>query len=88
MNLPCFDQTKMSKHASVWRDPFPRIAANKAKTLVSSINKQSQLSYELYCDCWMLEFADNMVACNGCDTWVHLHCAGFHNVCDVPEIYV
>ncbi len=64
-------------------DPFPRTV--NTKVLVS---KQSLETYKLFFDCQMPDFADDILACDGCDRWIHLRCAGFRDLSDVPKRYM
>ena len=86
VDLTCFDQSKMRQHLhdcleNRFLDSFPR---------TSDVNAVSELSlavYQLFCECKMPEFTDNMLECDVCKRWLFLKCSGFTNEFDVPEWY-
>ena len=62
--LQCFKKKKLTS--------FPH-------TILAKQRKQDAFPYheiEVFCDCIMPEVYDDMVQCEECEDWFHMHCVG------------
>ena len=70
-----FNQGELRKHladcfCTKLLQPFPHTTA--PATCVPALRHDIMI----YCDCELPEVLENMVECDGCDQWYHLHCVG------------
>ena len=59
--------------------PFPVSQTNQEIRRTSDVQ---HINIEVNCDCHQPDSYDDMICCDGCDNWIHLHCAGLTNVPD------